>query len=233
MTEPRTDRQAAVIGATGGIGRALFRALDASGAYQTVTAFSRQGDPGLDLADEASIETAAASLKDGPPLRLVIDATGLLHGDGVQPEKTWRALDAAALAHQFQVNAIGPALLMKHMLPLLPRAGRSVFATLSARVSSIGDNAVGGWYGYRASKAALNQFVRTAAIELRRTRQDAICVALHPGTVATALSQPFAKTGLDVRTPSVAADDLLAVIAKLTPEDSGGFFDQRGDVIPW
>ena len=122
---------------------------------------------------------------------------------------------------------------MKHFLPLLPRAGKSFFATLSAKVGSIGDNHAGGWYGYRASKAALNQIVRTAAIELRHRHPGAICVALHPGTVDTALSQPFAKAGLDVQTPDTAAVRLLTVLDKLTADDSGGFFDHRGKQLPW
>ena len=122
---------------------------------------------------------------------------------------------------------------MKHFLPLLPREGRAVFATLSARVGSIKDNRLGGWHSYRASKAALNQIVRCAAIELARTRPDAICVALHPGTVDTGLSTGFAKAGLDVQTPEVAAERLLAVIDGLTADDSGGFRDHLGEPIPW
>ena len=127
----------------------------------------------------------------------------------------------------------GPALLMKHFLPLLPRAGRCVFATLSARVGSIGDNRLGGWYSYRSSKAALNQIVRTAAIELRRTRPDALCVAMHPGTVATPLSARFAKPGLEVQSPDTAAMRILTVLNMLTPQSSGDFFDQRGQPIIW
>ena len=122
---------------------------------------------------------------------------------------------------------------MKHFLPLLPRQGRSVFATLSARVGSIGDNQLGGWYSHRASKAALNQFVRTAAIELGRRQPAALCVALHPGTVATRLSAPFAKAGLDVQTAEEAADRLLDVIERLAPASTGGFFDYRGAPVPW
>ena len=166
-------------------------------------------------------------------MRLIIDASGILHGDGLSPEKSWRDLDATQMTRAFAVNAIGPALLMKHFLPLLPRQGRSVFATLSARVGSIGDNRLGGWYSYRASKAALNQFVRTAAIELGRRQPAALCVALHPGTVTTSLSSPFVKAGLDVQTPDQAAGRLLDVIDRLPPGSSGGFFDHRGDPVPW
>ena len=137
------------------------------------------------------------------------------------------------MAQAFAINAIGPALLFKHFLPLLPRNGKSVFATLSARVGSIGDNRLGGWFSYRASKAALNQIVRTAAVELGRSHREAICVALHPGTVDTRLTLPFRKAGLDVQSPDCAAERLLAAIDKLGPEHSGGFFDHRGSAVPW
>jgi NAD(P)-dependent dehydrogenase (short-subunit alcohol dehydrogenase family) len=137
------------------------------------------------------------------------------------------------MARAFQINAIGPALLMKHFLPLLPREGKSVFATLSARVGSIADNQLGGWYSYRASKAALNQFVRTAAVELRRNNPAAICVALHPGTVDTSFTQRFAKTGLEVQTPEISAAKLLAVIDVLDASRNGTFVDQHGYTIEW
>ena len=163
----------------------------------------------------------------------MIDATGFLHDERQAPEKSWQQLDAARLARSFALNAIGPALIMKHVLPLLPRSGKAVFATLSARVGSIGDNRLGGWYGYRASKAALNQLVRTAAVELARRSPQAICVALHPGTVATPLSAPFAAAGLDIHTPAAAARNLLAVVDRLTADANGGFFDWQGKPVPW
>jgi NAD(P)-dependent dehydrogenase (short-subunit alcohol dehydrogenase family) len=228
----RDESVAVVIGAGGGIGAALVGALRAGGGYRDVAAFSRSGTLPLDITDEASIRDAAASLAPATPL-LVIDATGFLHGGTHRPEKSWRELDPAQMARAFAVNAIGPALLMKHFLPLLPAQGRAVFATLSARVGSIGDNRLGGWYSYRASKAALNQLVHTAAIELARSRPQAICVALHPGTVATQLSAPFAKAGLEVRDSTTAAQELLTVLARLTPADSGGFFDHKGLALPW
>jgi len=192
--------KAVVIGATGGIGAALVGILAARGE---VIRIGRATTPGLDLLDEASIAAAAGVV--GPGLHLVIDATGFLHNDLFQPEKVLRQIDPTHLAYSFAVNATGPALLMKHFLPLLARGERAVFATLSARVGSISDNRLGGWYSYRAAKAALNQLMRTAAIELARTHKQAICVALHPGTVDTGLSGPFAKTGLDVQTPRARA----------------------------
>jgi NAD(P)-dependent dehydrogenase (short-subunit alcohol dehydrogenase family) len=197
---------------------------------QTVR-LGRSTDPALDLLDEASIAAAAGACGSG--LTLVIDATGFLHDGAFQPEKSLRQLDPAHLARSFALNATGPALLMKHFLPLLARNERAVFATLSARVGSISDNRLGGWYAYRASKAALNQLVRTAAVEIARTRPQAICVALHPGTVDTGLSGPFAKNGLDVQTPAESAGKLLAVIAGLTTERTGTLIDQNGTTIPF
>lgn len=224
---------AVVIGASGGIGAALVEGLERSDRYERVIGLGRSTTPRIDLLDEQTIESAAASLADAGELRLVISATGFLHGPDQAPEKSWSELDPQALAHAFAINATGPALLMKHLLPLLPRTGKAVFAALSARVGSIGDNRLGGWYGYRASKAALNQLVRTAAIELRRRRPEALCVALHPGTVDTALSEPFRKSGLAPQTPAAAAARLLAVIETLDAGQTGQAFDQNGAVIPW
>ena len=156
-----------------------------------------------------------------------------MHGADFLPEKSWKQIDPLQMAQSFAINAIGPALLMKHFLPLLARQDKAVFATLSAKVGSIGDNHLGGWYSYRASKAALNQLVHTAAIELRRTRPQALCVALHPGTVESALSSPFAKTGLTVQMPMDAARRLLRVVGRLTINNSGGFFNQDGGILSW
>jgi len=220
---------AVVIGAGGGIGGAMLALLGEMPAFSKVVGFTRVE---LDIESEASIAKAAAGLA-GQDIRLVFDATGFLHGDGLMPEKNFKELNAAHLAKSFAVNALGPALLMKHFLPVLPRQGRAVFATLSAKVGSIGDNQIGGWYSYRAAKAALNQLVHTAAIELKRSRPEAVCVALHPGTVTSRLSAPFAKSGLNVRPPEEAAADLLRVIRRLTPAQTGGFFDYRGEKLPW
>ena len=227
------DDVAVVFGAGGGIGGALVAALAGDPRFAAVIGLGRGSAPRFDLLDEASIAEAVRAVAARGAIRLAIDATGFLHDEAQMPEKSLRELDAGRLARSFALNAIGPALLMKHLLPALPREGRAVFATLSARVGSIGDNRLGGWYGYRASKAALNQFVRTAAVELARRSPAAICVALHPGTVATGLSSPFAAAGLDVQAPEVAAARLLAVIDRLTPTESGGFFDHRGEAVPW
>ena len=224
---------ALVIG-SGGIGSALSAQLLSSGRYAQVQLLGRRSTPAIDYADEASLAHAAAEIAaQGLALRLLLVVTGFLHGNAGQPERSWLQLDAEYLQHTFLVNAIGPALVLKHFFPLLPSKGRCVAGFVSARVGSIGDNALGGWYGYRASKAALNQLVKTASIELARRNRQALCVALHPGTVATALSQPFAKTGLEVRPPEEAARDLLAVLDGLQPANSGGFFGYRGEKLPW
>lgn len=232
--------RAVVIGASGGIGAAVTHQLLADSGVTEVVALSRRPiAPAeklrtgfLDLADEPSIADAAAL---AGAVDLVFIASGLLHQDAVQPEKSWRALDPAAMARLFQVNAIGPALVAKHFLPRMPRQGRAVFAVLSAKVGSIADNRLGGWYGYRASKAALNQIVRTTAIELARSRPEAVCVALHPGTVDTPLSQPFQAGVAQGRlfSPAVAAGHLLHVLGELTPMDSGGLFAWDGQRLPY
>jgi NAD(P)-dependent dehydrogenase (short-subunit alcohol dehydrogenase family) len=232
-----------VVGASGGIGRALVEQLLKQGGFGRVFALSRSvGQPPsgaigghIDVVAESTIAQAAEAVAAHGPVGLIVVATGLLHADGVGPEKTWRALDPETLARLFAVNTIGPALVAKHFLPLLPRDRRSVFAALSARVGSVSDNRLGGWYGYRASKAALNQIVRTLAIELVRSRPAAICVALHPGTVATELSRPF-RSGAEgdrLFTPAVAAGHLLGVLDGLTPADTGGLFAWDGAQIPF
>jgi NAD(P)-dependent dehydrogenase (short-subunit alcohol dehydrogenase family) len=228
---------AVVIGASGGIGAAFEAALVEEGAFEVVHGFarSRSGTPHLDLLDEASIAAAAAHVAQGPPPTLVIVATGLLHAGDHGPEKALRDLDPDWLARVYAVNAIGPALVAKHFLPVMPRTGRSVFAALSARVGSISDNRLGGWHGYRASKAALNMLVRNLAIEERRRNDRAIVVALHPGTVDTGLSRPFQGSVQPGRLFDAerAALQLLDVIEQLKIPDSGKLFDYEGAEIPF
>lgn len=209
-----------VIGASGGIGAALVAALAGQGE---VVGLSRSGD-GIDLTDESSVARHLGVL--GAGFDLIVVATGALG----QPEKSLRELDPAAMAAQFALNAMGPMLVLKHALRLMPRDRRAVFAALSARVGSIGDNRLGGWYSYRAAKAALNQFLHGAAIEVARSHPQAVIVALHPGTVATRFTAGYSA---DKLTPDQAAARLLAVLDGLGPAQSGGFFDHRGDVVPW
>ncbi len=225
---------AVVIGASGGIGRAFVQHLTDANHFSQVMTLSRSGTPPLDLLDEDSIEQCAGHIaQQQGDVRLIIDATGFLHNDDFQPEKSWRQIAPASMAHNFAINAIGPALLMKHFLPLLPKEGKAAFVTLSARVGSIGDNQIGGWYGYRAAKAALNQIVKTMSVELGRKKRDALCIALHPGTVDTGLSAPFAKSGLPVQTPQQATANMLSVINRLTRDESGGFYAYDGSKIKW
>lgn len=228
---------AVVIGASGGIGAAFEAALVEEGAFATVHGFARQrtGAQHLDLLDEGSIAAAAAHVARGAPPTLVIVATGLLHNATRGPEKALRDLDPAWLAQTYAVNAIGPALIAKHFLPIMPTGQRTVFAALSARVGSIADNRMGGWHGYRASKAALNMLIRTLSIEERRRNDRALVVGLHPGTVDTALSRPFQGNVPPGRLFDAerAALQLLDVIEGLKGADSGKLFDYEGDEIPF
>ncbi len=229
-----------IIGATGGIGHALVEQLYARGWVETIHALSRSGGgtwpsgvkPGrIDILEEASIEAAAKRVAGDGEVELCIVATGILSdGDALQPEKSWRHQSMEAYEHVFRLNTFGPGLVAKHFLPLMWREERSVFAALSARVGSIGDNGYGGWHAYRASKAALNMLIRNFAIEWRRKTEEGICVGLHPGTVDTRLSQPFQKNVPDKQlfSPEQSAGYLLDVIAGLKPDQSGKVFDWKG-----
>lgn len=223
----RPGFRAAVFGASGGIGAALADLLETSGAE--VLRFSRAGSLSLDLTDEASILAAAEKAGE---VDLVLVTTGILQGEATSPEKSMRALTAESMEEAFRINTIGPALIAKHMMTRLPKGRKSVFAALSARVGSIGDNRLGGWHSYRASKAALNMMIRGLSIELARTRPEAIAVSLHPGTVATRLSEPF-RPQKGVFSPEESAAHLLKVIDGLTPADSGGLFAWDGKKIPY
>ena len=215
-----------MVGATGGIGAALIATLEGT----PVHALGRRSDPSLDLTEETTIAAAAERLLAHAPFGRIVVATGALTIGGTGPEKRLADLDPAVMARAFAINTIGPALLIKHFTALLPREGRSVFAVLSARVGSIGDNRLGGWYSYRASKAALNQVVRTAAVEVARRRPQAVLLALHPGTVRTGLSAPFTDADQGM-TAADAARRLLLVMDAAT--ESGTFLDYGGAVVAW
>lgn len=222
-------QRAVVVGASGGIGGSLCSALAERGT--AVVAFSR---PQIDLHDEATIARAAGEAGEGGPVDLVFVASGILAPVGRRPEKSLRDIDPAAMIEVMCVNAIGPLLVAKHFVPLMPRKGRSAFVALGARVGSIGDNRLGGWYAYRASKAALAMGIRTLAIEVGRTRPDAVCVALHPGTVATRLSADFRSSVPEGRlfTPDESARHLLDTLDRLGAQDSGSHFAWDGSAIP-
>ena len=233
---------AAVFGSTGGIGQALCKTL-AQRCARTIHCGSRDGiEPvgpqfspfAFDLTDEDTIAAAAESMKDDPPEWVIVASGVLTLADGTGPERTLKRLDPQAMAQVFALNTIGPALIAKHMLPLMPRNRRFVFAALSARVGSISDNGLGGWHSYRASKAALNMLLKNFALEMGRSHGEGVVVGLHPGTVDTALSEPF-QSGLpegQLTEPDQAAANLLDVMAGVETEHSGKIFDFAGKEVP-
>lgn len=241
------DLNVVVFGASGGIGASIVHLFAECPNVRKINAFSRTKPQALhddvdyesfDLLDEASIERAAGIVAD--PIDIVFVATGLLHdtltsGALVKPEKSWRAFDPQAAQLIYQINAIGPMLIAKHFLQKLAGDKKSAFAAISARVGSIGDNQIGGWYSYRSSKAALNQMIRTASIELQRKKPQALCVSLHPGTVDTALSKPFQGNVPHSKLfePQVSALSMLNVLNGLSTEHSGQQFAFDGvKIVP-
>lgn len=222
--------RALVIGASGALGSAFCEWHNQDPRCAGVRELGRNSVPSLDLEDADSIARAAAELTGEAPYQLILHAAGLLHREGIKPEKSYAAIEADALHSVFQVNTVGPALVLRYFLPLLDPQG--AMAMLSAKVGSIGDNRLGGWYAYRASKAALNMLIKTAAIELARTRPQARLLSLHPGTVISGLSQPF-RGASAARPADIAARELLTLIDRLEPADSGHFFAYDGERLPW
>ena len=222
-----TEKSALVIGASGGIGAAVSAELERRD-WQ-VSRLSRRED-GFDVTNPEGVARALERLETS--FDLVFVAVGILTAEGSSPEKSLSAITADQMRQVFAVNTIGPALILRHAADLLPRDRRCVIATLSARVGSIGDNKIGGWYSYRASKAALNQIVHGAAIELRRSHKQAICVAMHPGTVETSFTSKYAGRHKTVPADEAAAN-LLAVIDGLSVSETGGFFDWKGERVEW
>ena len=237
--------RAIIIGARGGIGAAFVRAIHGAQPGNVVWATTRTGSGAppeadrtvaVDITDEASIESLVnAATSAGLEPNLVLNCTGVLHTDEYGPERSWRHLDLNTMRSVFEVNAFGVGLLGKHLIPILPRSGRTVFGSLSARVGSIGDNRLGGWHSYRASKAAQNMLIKGLAIEASMRWKGLICVALHPGTVATALSDPFAARVPPEKlfTPDQSCAHLCSTIASLTPAATGGFYAWDGQPIEY
>ena len=223
--------RALVVGASGALGHAFVQLLQADARCGHVQAVSRQSLPGLDLLNEGRIESCARSLTKVGPFHLVIDATGALMVGEHGPEKRLDELDADRLLRTLHLNAVGPALLLKHFTPLLASGERVIWAKLSARVGSIEDNRKGGWYGYRSAKAALNMLLQTASIEIARRRPLAVVAALQPGTVRSALSQPF--VGDAALEPLASAANLLRVLDALQPTGRAQFVDHQGQAIAW
>ena len=218
--------RALVIGASGGIGGALAAELAARG--HLVTRVSRR-DQGIDITDQNSVDRVLGALD--PPFTTVVVATGILAAEGQRPEKSLIEIDGPSMLATLAANTLGPALILRHLPRLVPREGRSVTAVLTARVGSIGDNHMGGWYSYRASKAAANQIVRTASIEIARKCPEAVVVAMHPGTVDTPFTSAY--PGHRKTAPQAAARQMVDVIWSLAPGDNGGFFDYSGAQVPW
>lgn len=224
--------RALVVGASGAIGSALVRHLEGDPRCAQVLAIGRNTAPAVDFDDEQSVAAAAAVLKPSGPWHCIINAAGVLHGTFGMPERRLDQLSYAHMQALYRINAMGPALLLANFAPMLPRREPGVFAVLSAKVGSIADNRLGGWYSYRASKAALNMIVKTASIEVARTHPQAVLVALHPGTVSSELSGPF--NGATIGRPAdEAAADLLNVLDGLTPADTGNFYAYDGKRLPW
>ncbi|WP_421781909.1 SDR family NAD(P)-dependent oxidoreductase [Kiloniella litopenaei] len=231
-----------VFGGSGAIGEALVKQLSNENPQAKLHVFSRNIPAyslsnmttyTLDFLNEDQLENNAARIKD--PIDLVIVATGKLHGKGCSPEKSLRDLSYEKMMELYSVNTIGPAMIAKYFLPKLNRKSRSVFAAISARVGSIEDNRLGGWYAYRMSKTALNMFLKTASIEQKRTHKNSAVIGLHPGTVDSDLSKPFQSNVPQGKlfTPDYSAEKLLSVIKGVTPADSGQIFAWDGEIIPY
>ena len=248
------NTNALIVGASQGIGLGFVRALLLNQQVNKIYATYRNQESAtelialthqypkrltclsVDITAEVQIEAAIKQIKaDVDKLHLVIYCVGVLHEGELTPEKSLRQIDSENLLYYFQVNSIGAVLLAKHLMPLLRHSDRSVYASISAKVGSIGDNRLGGWYGYRASKAALNMFLKTTAIEYSRRCPKVIVVALHPGTTDTRLSQPFQKNVPPEKLfPVEHTVNLLSqVISNLQPKDSGEFFAWDGTQLPW
>ncbi len=223
--------RALVIGSSGTIGSAFMELLGSNPSCSTVYGIHRNSPIPINYQDFSSIESAATALTDAGPFQLIINTIGVLHSEHWMPEKKLDDLNAEQLQALMQVNTIGPGLTIKSFSKLLDPAG-AVMATLSAKVGSIEDNRLGGWYSYRASKAALNMLIKTAAIEFGRTRPNTALVALHPGTVNSRLSKPFKGEQIG-RLPTDAASDMLKVLLSLNKEDSGAFISYSGERLPW
>jgi NAD(P)-dependent dehydrogenase (short-subunit alcohol dehydrogenase family) len=227
-----TDYKALVIGASGAIGGAFVAAFEADPRCTLVTQLSRSKTPGFDVLDESSIQQQANECRASGPYQIIIDATGALTIDGAGPEKSLGSLCEDTLMKNFHINAVGPVMVLRHFSPLLA-SGPSVYAKLSARVGSISDNKKGGWYGYRAAKAALNMLLQTAAIELQRKNAELRVVALQPGTVRSNLSQAFANSVPHLLEPADSVTGMLAALKMLTSKSGAHYVDYKGEPIAW
>ena len=226
------ESSAIVIGANGGIGQAILNVIKSDFAFKNIYSFSRKSDISFNYYSEKSIkEIADYIITKAEDIRLIINCTGFLYDEEYFPEKSIKDINLEHMKKSFYINSIGPTLIMKYFYPFLPKDGKFIFANLSAKVGSISDNNLGGWFSYRSSKAALNQLVKCMSIELYRKNKESICVSIHPGTVDTNLSKPFKKHGLKVRTPNVAAKDIMNVLSSLNVSHNGKFIDYKSKEI--
>ena len=224
---------AVVIGNSGSIGSAMEKELSDQG-FKNIIGFNRSSNPQLDLLNEQTIAQSAQFIKDkNIPVCLVFDATGLLHDENNMPEKTYKNIDSMFMRKNFEINVMGPALIMKYFLPLLDKEEKSIFVTISAKVGSISDNRYGGWYSYRASKAALNQMIKTVSIEMKIKNQNAVCLAIHPGTVESKLSNPFQKNDLTIQSAQESAKNIYKILNTSNLKDTGSFYNWDGTKIGW
>ena len=222
-----------IIGGTGAIGNAIAIEIGKLG-FKEILKIGTKTNPSIDFNDESTIiKTAEFIKKKNKPISILFDATGILHDENSMPEKTLKSIDIDFAKKNFLINSIGPALLIKHFAALLDSENKSVFATLSAKVGSISDNGYGGWYSYRASKAALNQLIKTASIEMKVKNKKAVFLALHPGTVKSNLSQPFQKANLKIQEPEESAKHLVKILDSVDQSQTGKFFNWDGSELPW
>jgi NAD(P)-dependent dehydrogenase (short-subunit alcohol dehydrogenase family) len=222
---------ALIIGSSGTIGGAFVELLENNPLCSRVVGIHHHSEHSIDYQDLDSIETCAAALSQAGPFQLIINTIGVLHTSNWMPEKKLDDLNAEQLAELMKINAIGPALTIRHFSKLLD-SKNSIMVTLSAKVGSIEDNRLGGWYSYRASKAALNMLIKTASIEWARTKPNTALIAMHPGTVSSRLSKPFRGEQIG-RPPKDAVVDMFRVIENLKKEDSGSFVSYSGENLPW
>ena len=223
--------RALIIGSSGTIGSAFLELLQADPRCSQAIGIHRHSSPAINYADESSIEIAAEALASSGPFHLIINAIGVLHTNTWSPEKKVGDVCFGQLEAIFKINAFGPAVTLSKFSSLLAK-DNAIMAVISAKVGSIEDNRLGGWYSYRASKAALNMLLKTAAIELRRTQPNTKVIALHPGTVNSRLSKPF--KGEQIGRPALdAARDMLAVLNQLPLSESGSFYSYSGEKLPW
>ncbi len=223
--------RALIIGSSGTIGSAFIELLRCNPSCSEVVGVHRHSEYPLDYQNPASIESCANSLAAEGSFQLIINTIGVLHSSAWMPEKKLDDVNAEQLMELMKINAIGPALTMRHFSKLLDPKG-SIMVTLSAKVGSIEDNRLGGWYSYRASKAALNMLIKTASIEWARTKPNIALIAMHPGTVNSRLSKPFRGEQIG-RPANEAVKDMFAVIDNLSKEDSGSFVSYSGEKLPW